>query len=114
MAKPLVLVLTPTQRTDLEWARDKHPYPYVRERAAALLKVADGQSGRQVAQHGLLKPRWPDTLYAWVARFKAEGLKGLLVRAGRGRKPAWSPRYPDALSAREGLLHVVRRAPSAP
>jgi len=68
-----------------------HPLPYVRERAAALLKMADEQSGRQVALHGLLKKRYPDTVYDWVKRFKAEGMPGLLVKPGRGRKPAFSP-----------------------
>ena len=91
MPKPLVLILTPEQRADLEWARDHHPLPYVRERAAALLKIADEQSGRQVALHGLLKKRYPDTVYDWVKRFKAEGMPGLLVKPGRGRKPAFSP-----------------------
>ena len=111
MAKPLVLVLTPKQRDELEWARDHHPLAYVRERAAALLKIADGQSGRQVALHGLLKPRQPDTIYEWVRRYKAKGFKGLLIKPGRGRKPAFSPQHPDADSAREALLHVVRRDP---
>lgn len=111
MAKPLVLVLTPKQLEELEWARDKHPRPYVRERAAALLKIADGRSGRDVAQHGLLKAHSPNTIYRWVQRFKAAGLQGLLVSPGRGRKPAYFPRYPDKDSAREALLHVVRRDP---
>lgn len=91
MPSPLVLVLSSTQFEELKWARDKHPLPYVRERAAALLKIAGGSSGRAVARSGLLKPRWPDTVYRWVKRYKAEGLKGLLVKPGRGRKPAFSP-----------------------
>lgn len=91
MPKPLCLVLSAHQIKELEQARDKHPLPYVRERAAALLKIAAGQSGRDVALHGLLKARWPDTVYDWVKRYQAEGLKGLLVRPGRGRKPAFSP-----------------------
>jgi len=94
MPEALSLILTPTQLAELERARDKHPRPYVRERAAALLKIATGHSGRQVAQHGLLKPRWPDTVYDWVKRYKAAGLPGLLVKPGRGRKPAFSPSAP--------------------
>jgi transposase len=91
MPKPLVLVLTPKQWDELEWARDQYPKPYVRERAAALLKIADGRSGRDVALNGLLKPRDPDTIYEWVRRYKKHGLKGLLIKPGRGRKPAFSP-----------------------
>jgi len=95
MAKPLTLVLTPNQRTALEWIRDHHPLPYVRERAAALLKIADGHSGRQVALHGLLRRRCPDTVYDWVRRFEAEEEKGLLIKPGRGRKPAFFPSVPE-------------------
>jgi transposase len=46
---------------------------------------------RQVALSGLLKPRDPDTVYSWIRRYQAEGLDGLLIKPGRGRKPAFSP-----------------------
>jgi transposase len=87
MAKPLTIHLTPEQERELQWARDHHRKPYVRERATAILKVAEGMSGRQVALYGLLRPRDPDTIYRWIHRYKAEGLEGLLIRPGRGRKP---------------------------
>ena len=87
----LVLNLTPEQARELEWARDHHSLPYIRERAAGLLKIHEKQSGRQVALNGLLKPHAPDTIYAWVKRYKAGGLEALLVRPGRGRKPSFSP-----------------------
>ena len=83
MARPLVLVLTHEQRAELEKARDTHLRPYMRERCAALLKVADGASGRAVALHRLLKPHWPDTIYEWIHRYRAEGLEGLRTRPGR-------------------------------
>ncbi len=95
MPSSLRLHLTAEQRTQLEATRDHHRLPYMRERAAALLKVADGQSGRAVARHGLLRPHWPDTVYRWIKRFKAEGLPGLRVRPGRGRKPAIFPAVPS-------------------
>lgn len=85
------LTLTPTQRTDLIQLRDTAPKAYLRERAAALLKIADGQSAAAVARAGLLRPRQPDTVYRWVHRFLDEGLPGLNDRPGRGRKPAFSP-----------------------
>ena len=91
MPKPLTVTLTPEQRNELERVRDRHKKPYVRERAAAILKIADGMSGRQVALNGLLKRRKTDTVYAWVRRYQTEGLTGLLVKPGRGRKPAFSP-----------------------
>lgn len=91
MPKPLTIKLKPEQRRELEQARDHHQKPHVRERAAAILKIADGKSGRQVALDGLLKPRDPDSVYSWFHRYGAEGLDGLLIKSGRGRKPAFSP-----------------------
>ncbi len=91
MARPLVIELTVEQRQELEETRDKNEKPYVRERAAAILKIADGMSGRHVALFGLLRQRDPDTVYSWFHRYNTEGLAGLQVRPGRGRKPAFSP-----------------------
>jgi transposase len=75
----------------LEQLRDHAPKPYLRERAAALLKVADGIPAAVVAQQGLLRRRQPMTLYDWLDRYAEAGLSGLKIRPGRGRKPAFSP-----------------------
>ena len=91
MPEPLILELTEDARATLEAMRDHSPKPHEREKAAALLKIADGHSANGVARHGLLRPRHPDTLYRWVHRYENEGIAGLKVRAGRGRKPAFSP-----------------------
>jgi transposase len=91
MPNPLVIQLTREQRAELEQVRDHHALSYVRERAAAILKVAQGYSGREVARHRLLKPHWPDTIYEWIRRYLSEGVAGLLIRPGRGRKSAFSP-----------------------
>ena len=91
MPPAIQLELTPKQRQELEALRDQSPKPYLRERAAALLKIASGQSGLATARSGLLKPRLPDTIYAWVKRYRAQGVAGLQQSAGRGRKPAFSP-----------------------
>ena len=91
MPFPHRLELTAAERADLVQLRDSAAVPYLRERAAALLKVADGATAAQVARSGLLRPRQPDTLYAWLHRYRAEGIAGLSIRAGRGRKPAFSP-----------------------
>jgi hypothetical protein len=92
MPKPLTIKLTEAQRAELEDARDHHPLPYLRERAAAILKIADGLSGRETARQRLLKAHWPDTIYAWVKRYQADhSLAGLKIKAGRGRKPAFFP-----------------------
>ncbi len=91
MPKRRRLELSADQRHELVDHRDHHPKAYVRERCAALLKIANGQAPHAVAQDGLLKPRGPDTLYDWLNRYEAEGFVGLLIRTGRGRKPAFSP-----------------------
>jgi hypothetical protein len=91
MPAPLELDLSKEEREELEQIRDHHPKPYMRERATALLKIADGWSGLRVSREGLLKPRDPDTIYRWVRRYKEEGVAGLEIQKGRGRKPAYFP-----------------------
>ena len=79
------LDLTAAQRAELLAARDHDPRPYLRERAAALLQIADGQSAHAVARHGLYRPRDPDSLYSWLDRYQAAGLPGLRQRPRRHR-----------------------------
>jgi hypothetical protein len=73
------LTLTDTQRHELLQARDHDPRPYVRERCAAILKSAAGHTPHWVARNGLLKPRDPDSVYAWLNRYQADGLAGLIA-----------------------------------
>jgi hypothetical protein len=77
MATQRTVTLSWAQRRELEQARDHDPRPYVRERCAALLKIADGTSAHAVARHGLLKARDPDTVYTWLGYYLADGLAGL-------------------------------------
>ena len=91
MPRRLEIHLSDAQRAALTDARDHHAKPYVREQAAAILRVADGRSVRQVAAEGILKPRRRETVKLWVERFLADGIAGLLVKRGRGRKSAFSP-----------------------
>jgi hypothetical protein len=83
------LTLTEEQRQELLQLRDHDSRPYVRERGAALLKIAAGQSPHRVATSGLLKPRDPDTVYAWLDRYPAEGVAGLIAHPHGG----WRGRY---------------------
>jgi hypothetical protein len=82
---PIVLHLDPVERSTLEEMRDRHPKPYLRERASAVLQVADGKSALQVAQNGLLRRRDPDTVYSWIHRYVLWGYTGLLQKPRRSR-----------------------------
>jgi len=78
------LTITVDQRERLTQLRDHDSRPQVRERCAALLKVADGARPHWVARLGLLKPRDADTVYAWLTLFETEGLTGLLAHPHGG------------------------------
>lgn len=84
------LNLTQAQRRELEMLRDNGDKSYLRERAAALVKIADGMAPYIVARQGLLKRRTPNTVYDWLNRYGEQGVEGLKVRPGRGR-PSFSP-----------------------
>lgn len=111
MPKHRTLMLSPEQYQELVTCRDHDKRPYIRERAAALLKIAEGMKATHVADHGLLRRRDPDTVYAWLDRYQQEGLLGLVNRKGRGRKPAFSPCVPPrGTSERGALTHHSPRA----
>lgn len=95
MSAPRRIELSAAQRAVLEEVRDRHPKAYYRERASAVLKIADGMPLSVVAQRGLLKPRHPTTVRQWVERYEREGLAGWQIRPGRGRPSAFSPSAPQ-------------------
>ena len=72
------------EREELEWLARRGQPAYVRPKALALLALADGHPVKQVAR---LFRRSPQALYDWRRRFAEEGVAGLWVRPGRGRKP---------------------------
>ncbi len=86
MSQRRTLPLNPDQRQQLLQHRDHDPRPFVRERCAALLKIADGHSPHAVAVAGLLRPRDPDTVYAWLNHFQRDGLAGLLAHQHGGHR----------------------------
>lgn len=101
------------QQAELKQARDHHPKPYVRMKAAALLKVDAGQSIEQVAAQGLLKPVGYETVRQWIVRYEQAGLDGLRVQSGRGRKPAFFPCAPGSGSSRRGSAGGAASLPAA-
>lgn len=86
------LTLTEDEREDLIRIRDRDPRPYMRERAAGLLKIAEGQSARQVALHGLLKSHSTNTLYRWLDTYE----RTRTVPTQPVRRKAFSPSGPRA------------------
>ena len=91
MPKRRYIHLSQEQRDELERVVRTDEKAYRRERAAAILKIANGQSAHSVSQEGLLVVRKPDQVYTWLNRYEAEGMDGLTIRPGRGRMPAFSP-----------------------
>lgn len=85
------LELSSAQETTLVEMRDHHAKPHMRERAAALLKIASGKSVNWVAQEGLLRERKWETVASWLNAYEVQGLAGLYDETGRGRKPAVDP-----------------------
>lgn len=112
MPTPLTLDLSDKERRRLEQARDYHDKPYVRERATALLKIADGWSGREVALRGLLKRRKPDTVYetGFIATKKMDST-ALLSARDAGESQPFPPEHDSAQEVRTALLSVLRRDP---
>ena len=86
MVQRRTLSLTDEERQTLMAHRDHDSQPQIRERCAALLKVAEGQSPHQVARQGLLKPRDPDTVYGWLRLYETKGEQGLLTRLHGGSR----------------------------
>lgn len=89
------LELNDEERASLEQIRDRDKRAYLRERAAALLKIAEGHAPYWVALHGLLKPRHPETVYIWLNAYLST--RSLKVRPAC-RRP-FSPRRQTARSA---------------
>ena len=92
MPKRIVIELSPAQQQELEQVRDRHAKPYLRERAAAVLKVAAGQTLSEVAARGLHKRHEPETVHDWIKSYLQDGLAGWAIKPGRGRKPVFFPK----------------------
>ena len=82
--RKLSLELSEADRLKLEKGyRNGGSHKY-RIRCKALLLLAEGKTGPQVAE---LLDVTEHTVYNWVSRFREEGPKGLETRPGQGRKP---------------------------
>jgi len=91
MAGKRKVVLSEQQYAELAKIRDHHAVPYIRQRAAAIIKVSEGVSMTKVGRYGLLRKVRHETISEWIDRYEQEGIPGLYVKEGRGRKPAFFP-----------------------
>src|SRR5260370_40142707 len=97
MASRRTVELSWGQQHELAAHRDHDPRPYVRERCAALLKIAEGNAAYWVARHGLLKGRRPDTVDEWLADYQQAGLSGPLAhQKGGNPRRRLRPRHAGA------------------
>ena len=85
MPKQRHLMLSETQQSELEHVLRRDPRPYMRERASALLQMADGRSAQWVALHGLLRQRKPDTVIGWLNAYEPGGIAALVQQPRRKR-----------------------------
>jgi hypothetical protein len=95
--------------------------PYLRERPAAILTVAAGQSATRVARAGLLHPRKVEAVCRGLARYRAEGSRAcarVFPLSSPTRRPhaprgstSWAvSRASVAWSARVGDWEIARRS----
>jgi transposase len=91
--------LTADQRAELERESKKGHPAHVRVKALALLNIADGRTVTAVAAIFRISRQ---ALYDWQKRYAADGVAGLGVRPGRGRRSAVDL---------EQVTDTVRRSP---
>jgi transposase len=91
MPNKLIPILSDEEVLQLTETCNRSAKPYLRERASAILKLSKSQTTQQIASTGLLRTRARQTIAIWFHRFQSEGIKGLEIKTGRGRKPAFSP-----------------------
>lgn len=91
MPKRLIPILSEEEFSQLTEICNRAEMPYLRERASAILKLAQSMTTEHIATTGLLRTRARQTVAIWFHRFQSDGIKGLEIKAGRGRHPAFSP-----------------------
>jgi len=76
-------ILTEEQRQELEKLHKTSPKHVLRKNCHAILLKADGRTSKDV---GSIVGMSDVTVNSWVRRYKHEGIAGLAVKPGRGRK----------------------------
>ena len=91
--------LTEAQQRELRWAMHNAEKGYIRVKATAIWNLGQGGSQRTVAR---LLDVSPTSVFSWQKRYLAEGLAGLKIRPGRGRRSRVDL---------EEVEHVLHRTP---
>ncbi len=91
MPKRLIPILSDDEFQQLTDLRDHSPKPHLRERASAILKLAEGSTASEIASDGLLRKRYYETVSDWFHRFQTAGIEGLKIKTGRGRRARFFP-----------------------
>jgi len=84
------LVLSESQKKELEAWTKNPPKPYLRRKAWALLLVASGKAAYEAAQDRRVHANRV-TVSDWIEKFQAHGFGGLKQAKGQGRKPRFFP-----------------------
>lgn len=74
-------------RKKLEYEYSHHAKHYFRQRCHALLLSDKGVKVPDISSLLGVRTR---TIYEWMNRWESQGLEGLLISSGRGRKPLLS------------------------
>lgn len=77
-------ILTESQRQELEHLFKTSPKHVVRKNCHTILLKADGRTSKDV---GTIVGMTDVSVNSWLRRYKTEGISGLLIKPGRGRKP---------------------------
>ena len=91
--------LSPDQTAELMGCVRESPLPYVRVKALALLSCAEGRSQAEVARVFRVDR---NTVSRWCRGYLQEGIPGLRVKPGRGRRQCADPK---------DLAHHVLQSP---
>ncbi len=77
-------ILNESQRQELEHLYKTSPKHVVRKNCHTILLKADGRTSKDV---GHIVGMSDVSVNSWVRRYNAEGVSGLMIKPGRGRKP---------------------------
>jgi transposase len=101
-------ILTASNRQELEHLYKTSPKHVMRKNCHAILLKADGRTSKDV---GCIVGMSHVSVNSWLHRYKTEGLSGLMIKSGRGRKPILDKS--DAESLRQHINDHRQRAETA-